>query len=89
MISNSDWEELTLQLIFDSPTIDKTTARRFAKQFRTDAKFRQNARAVWGDRQIYNSGSNDLNAFVFAFSLGGRTNVSAKTKGAGKHRNNI
>ena len=89
MISNSDWEELTLQLIFDSPTIDKTTARRFAKQFRTDSKFRQNARAVWGDRQIYNSSSTDLNAFVLAFSLGGRTNVSAKTKGTGKHRNNI
>lgn len=89
MISNSDWEELTLQLIFDSPTIDKTTARRFAKQFRTDSKFRQNARALWGDRQIYNSSSLDVSVFLVAFNQGWKTNVSAKTKGAGKHRNNI
>ena len=65
-MTQEEWVKLTIQNVNYSPRIAEDTARTFNKLIKSNPKFSEQARAFFGERNIYHAENYAVDTFIRA-----------------------
>lgn len=65
-MTQQEWVKLTIDNVNYSPRLSEETAKTFIRQVRSNARFAEQARAFFGERNIYHAEDYAVSTFVNA-----------------------